>query len=119
LLLVKDRSLVEGLHVVPDQVTILEWGIGSLDNAGEPLQLSKPGVADGDGRHPWIAVDRIVYSDGSHGAELPGGVDGWPVAADGSGLSLTRIVPEDYGNVADNWQATDASPGTARYRPRR
>ncbi|UCD49605.1 MAG: hypothetical protein JSW27_18995, partial [Phycisphaerales bacterium] len=76
-------------------------------------------AADDDGRRPWIAVDRVVYSDGSHGANLPGGVDPWPVEADGFGLSLTRTLPEIYGNDPNNWYAAAGSPGAARYHPRR
>jgi len=119
LVLVKDRALIESLHAVRDAVQVFEWPMGSLDNGGEPLQLSKPGAADADGHQPWIAVDRVVYSDGSHGVDLPDGVDPWPIGADGFGLSLTRISPEGYGNDPNNWQAAAGSPGAIRYRPSR
>ncbi|UCD51862.1 MAG: lamin tail domain-containing protein, partial [Phycisphaerales bacterium] len=49
LLLVKDRALVGSVYGVRDSVQVFEWGIGSLDNGGEPVQLSKPGAADDDG----------------------------------------------------------------------
>jgi hypothetical protein len=49
--------------------------------------------------------------DGSHDSDVPGGVDLWPVEADGGGKSLTRKVPADYGNDPDNWTAQDPSPG--------
>jgi len=52
-------------------------------------------------------VDRVVYSDGSH----PVGEDPWPMEADGGGLSLSRMVPSDYGNDVVNWQAAEPSPG--------
>ena len=35
---------------------------------------------------------------------------GWPQAPDGVGFSLSRIVPENYGNDVDNWEAAVPSP---------
>jgi hypothetical protein len=75
---------------------------GNLSNAGERLELSMVGD---------IRVDRVSFSDGSHPEDCPGGVDLWPVEADGSGSSLARIVPSDYGNDPDNWNASAPSPG--------
>jgi hypothetical protein len=40
-----------------------------------------------------------------------GGVDLWPMEADGSGLSLNRRVAEEYGNDAANRRAALPSPG--------
>jgi hypothetical protein len=76
---------------------------GNLSNAGERLELSMPGD---------IRIDRIRYSDGSHPENCPGGVDLWPVEADGAGQSLIMSVPSDYGNDPNNWIASPASPGT-------
>jgi len=117
LILVKDIALFESLYTVDASAQVLEWGTGSLDNAGEILQLSKPGRLDDEGQRPWIAVDRVAYSDGSHGADLPGGVDPWPLEADGQGLSLTRTVPGRYGNDPNNWHSAIDSPGATRRRP--
>ena len=119
LVLAKDFALLDGVYAVRVSVQVLEWGIGNLDNAGEPVQLSKPGDLDGDDSRPWIAIERVVYSDGSHGATLPGSVDLWPVQADGLGASLTRTVPDGYGNDPAHWGHDLGSPGTAQYRPPR
>ena len=73
-----------------------------MSNAGERLELSMVGD---------IRVDRVNFSDGSHPENCPGGVDLWPVEADGAGSSLTREVPSDYGNDPDNWNASSPSPG--------
>jgi len=54
----------------------------------------------------------VVYSDGSHPQDFPGGVDPWPVEADGQGLSLSRTAPGQYGNDPANWHATVATPGS-------
>jgi len=94
-------------------VVVLEWGGGKLSNGGDKLQLSKPGDEDGAGGWYWLRVDRVVYSDGSHGADFAAGVDPWPVEADGQGSALNRIVPSAYGNDPANWQAEDPSPGVA------
>jgi hypothetical protein len=55
-------------------------------------------------------VDRVSYSDGSHPADNPGGVDLWPSQADGEGYCLTRKVLSDYGNDPANWSAAAPSP---------
>jgi len=91
---------------VPEDVQIFEWGDGRLNNAGEKVQLSKPGDQVEDKRY-YIRVDRVNYSDGSH----PSGEDLWPVEPDGQGKSLMRIVPADYGNDPENWTAANPSPG--------
>jgi hypothetical protein len=79
---------------------------GKLDNGGESVELYKPDVPqmapDPDaGFVPYILVDKVKYSD-----TLP-----WPVAADGSGASLQRISPDEYGNDPVNWMAADPNPG--------
>jgi hypothetical protein len=100
-------------YSVPAGVRMLAWGSGKLDNAGGALRLLKPGDADKEGIRYWIEVDRIRYSDGSHAAELPGGIDPWPIEADGSGSSLSRRLPARYGNDPNNWQAAVPTPGSA------
>ena len=85
---------------------------GNLNNAGESLELSMPGDVDNQGVRYYIRVDRVNYSDGSHPENCPGGIDLWPVEADGAGMSLTRKVPTDYGNDPENWQATSPTPAS-------
>ena len=70
-----------------------------------------PGEADGLGGGYYIRVDRVNYSDGSHPEDCPGGIDLWPVQADGGGYSLTRKAFSDYGNNPDNWIAVSPTPG--------
>jgi hypothetical protein len=60
----------------------------------------------------YIRTDRINYSDGGHPEDCPGGVDLWPVQADGTGKSLRRINASLYGNDPNNWHANDPSPGS-------
>ena len=85
---------------------------GKLSNDGERLELSMPGDVDKFGRRHYIMIDRMAYSDGSHPQNNPGGVDLWPVAADGTGRSLTRKATDEYGNDPSNWTAADPSPGS-------
>lgn len=117
LVLVKDRTVFDAVYSVTASPVILEWGPGSLDNAGRTIQLDKPGDPDDDGQRRWIAVDRVRYSNGSQHADFPGGHDPWPVGADGSGLSLTRTAPDRYGNDPNNWHSAIDSPGASRRRP--
>ncbi|HNS19580.1 MAG TPA: lamin tail domain-containing protein [Sedimentisphaerales bacterium] len=114
LLLVKDVQIFKSQFSSSADVRILSWGMGKLGNAGETIQLSRPGERDSDGVRTWIPVDRIRYSDGSHPEDFPAGVDLWPAQADGQGLSLTRMVPGQYGDNPLNWRALTPSPGTAR-----
>jgi hypothetical protein len=83
---------------------------GNLSNAGERLELSMPGDVDKDGVRHYIRIDRVNYSDGSHPENSPSGIDLWPIEADGSGQSLTRKIPTDYGNDPENWIASAPSP---------
>jgi len=112
LLLVEDSQAFVSKYDIPAGVQVFEWTDGKLDNAGEKLQLSKPGDADTDpSRRRWIRVDRVNYSDGSHPDDTPGAGDPWPVQPDGGGFSLSRINPADYGNDPVNWQPATPTPG--------
>jgi hypothetical protein len=84
---------------------------GKLDNAGERVQLGKPGDEFGGIRY-YIRVDRVDYSDGSHPGGEPGDIDLWPTEADGQGKSLTRISTTLYGNDPNNWTASTPTPGS-------
>ena len=79
---------------------------GKLDNAGETIDLLKPGGEE-EGVRQYILVERITYSDGVH----PAGDDPWPTQPDGGGMSLTRRNDTLYGNDAANWQAAPPTPG--------
>ncbi len=73
---------------------------GTLNNAGETVELWRPDSPQmpphpDAGFVPQILVERVSYSD----------VAPWPVAADGGGASLQRIVPENFGNDPINWRA--------------
>ena len=112
LLLVKSITAFELVYDVPDDVLVLEWGAGKLDNGGDKIELSKP-ADNADANGPWVRVDRVVYSDGTHHGDFALGFDPWPTAADGQGQSLTRTERADYGNDPANWQAATPSPGAA------
>ncbi|MEN6577057.1 MAG: lamin tail domain-containing protein [Phycisphaerales bacterium] len=110
-LLVRDLAAVQRCYGVPAGVPVFSWGTGKLSNQGEKLQLFKPGDVDDLGIRYWIEVDRVAYSDGSHGEGFPGGVDPWPAGADGDGPSLNRLFPSRYGNDPNDWHATLPTPG--------
>jgi hypothetical protein len=107
LLLVKSAAAFASEFALAVGARILEWGLGSLDNGGERVELSLPGDVDAGGVRQYIRVDRVVYSDGSH----PAGGDPWPAGADGGGQALGRIAASEYGNDPINWQAASPSPG--------
>jgi len=85
---------------------------GKLSNGGEKLELSMPGDIDKFGMRYYIRIDRVGYSDGSHPEDNPGGIDIWPVGADGEGEALARIDTNLYGNDSNNWGVSNPSPGS-------
>ena len=111
LLVVKNPAAFSWRYPAVPADIILGPSEGSLDNAGESLELSMPGDVDKENVRQYIRIDRVNYSDGSHPENNPGNIDLWPVEADGNGMSLTRKVSADYGNDPDNWLAAPASPG--------
>ncbi len=82
-------------------VNILRWDSGRLNNAGERVQLGKPGDVNALGQRQYIRVDRVNYAPAAP----------WPVSPDGTGDALHRKVPGGYGNDAANWQAGAPTPG--------
>ncbi len=107
ILLIKDSTAFFATFAPAPGTQIFAWYTGALNNAGEKIQLSKPGDVDSSGKRYYIRVDRVVYSDGSH----PVGGDPWPVSADGAGDALHRINAADYGNDVINWHAAAPTPG--------
>ncbi|RIK74873.1 MAG: hypothetical protein DCC68_22275 [Planctomycetota bacterium] len=83
---------------IPVGVQVLGPFTGSLDNAGENVELFRPGPAAS-----MILADRVEYDD----------EPAWPVAADGTGPSLSKLAASAYGNDPINWTAgpTDGTPG--------
>jgi hypothetical protein len=98
---------------MPPGVQVLIGYSGRLSNAGERLQIGMPGDLNELGVRQYIRIDRVTYSDGWHPEDCPGGVDLWPIEADGLGKSLSRKVSADYGNDVANWEAAVPSPGVA------
>ena len=114
LLLVKNEVAFNEVFTPAGGVTVLEWLAGRLNNAGEKIQLSKPGTPEPSGFVPYIRVDRVNYSDGSHGENFRelGYNDPWPTTPDGTGQALDRITDGNYGNDVANWTAATPSPGS-------
>jgi len=79
---------------------------GKLDNADDEVRLYRPDrpiALSGPefGFVPYIRVERVAYT-----ASAP-----WPSGADGTGASIHRIRPGDFGNEPANWKAATPSPG--------
>ncbi|MEN8847826.1 MAG: lamin tail domain-containing protein [Akkermansiaceae bacterium] len=84
----------------PAGIQIFEWLSGRLSNGGETLQLDRPGPPDDSGSVTYVRVDRVNYDNDSP----------WDIGADGTGLSLTRVIEGDYGNDFANWVAASPTP---------
>jgi len=89
------------LYAVPAASRVAEAYGGALDNSGERIQLLRPDPL-ADGSAAYVPVDQVRYDDRSP----------WPVASDGHGPSLERIMATVYGNEPDNWGASAAAGGT-------
>ncbi len=96
----KADAFREVYAVADTGVTLLGPASGGLQNGGERLKLLRPlGTSDPVG---YVLVDQVRYDD-----QPP-----WPLAADGSGQSLTRVTTDSFGGLAASWIAADPSPGT-------
>ena len=80
--------------------------IGSLNNSGErikvfrpdfPVQAPSPDV----GLVPYYLAEEVDYDN-----KAP-----WPLDVSGTGAFLVRRVLHDYGDVASNWESSNASNG--------
>ncbi len=79
---------------------------GRLDNASERVTLFKPdppqqAPSPDAGLVPMVEVDSVRYGDGIY----------WTTNANGSGLSLQRLVGASYGDEPLNWIAATPTPG--------
>lgn len=81
-----------------------------LKNSGEKIEISRPSTPQPDGFVPYIRVDRVNYSDGSHPENFPENIDPWPTAPDGQGQSLVKSNLTLYGNDDTNWQSSSPTP---------
>lgn len=88
---------------VPDETIIAGPLGGKLGNSGDTVELLRPDEPEPANPLdvPYITVDQVKYSD-----QFP-----WPGDADGSGLSLTRVNLDAYGNDAANWKSASPTPG--------
>jgi len=80
---------------------------GKLDNSSDSVELVQPDPPQTSGRDaglvPYILVDKVKYLD----------VAPWPLSADGSGQSLTRLTAASFGNDPVNWTGAAPTPGPA------
>jgi hypothetical protein len=87
---------------LPDTRQIFGPYVGSLDNAGEDLELQKPDAPQtlppNVGLVPYVVVEKVRYDNRPS----------WPVLADGYGAALERIDPAKFGHDPANWRAGDA-----------
>lgn len=76
---------------------------GALSNGGETVQLLRPDDPPSD--EPWytplLLEDEVNYNNTAP----------WPLAADGTGKSLTRKGATLWGNDSASWQAATPTPG--------
>jgi len=101
-------ALFRAKHQIPAGVPIMGPFGGSLENAGERLELTRPDMPNAPGTPnagfiPRLLVERIDY--------LPSAP--WPPEANGSGASLQRRDPSLFSNDPASWIAAAPNPGVA------
>jgi hypothetical protein len=100
LLVASSPAAFRAAHGIPAEVQIYQFA-GQLQTNGEALELLSPATPSASGV-PYCVVDRVRY-----GAGTP-----WPDIM-GSGFSLQRIDPMNYGDDPINWGAALPTPGTS------
>jgi len=103
-----DPAVYRATYNIPAAVPIYGPYTGVLDNAGEKLELSRPGEPEATtGFVPYYMVDRVTYEP----------VAPWPAGANGTGASLSKITPTAYGNDPINWTVDPnyGTPGRANF----
>jgi len=96
-------------HNVQGPIEIRGSYSGKLHDDGESVQLQYPDEPplEEPGFHPGLLADEVIYDD-----------DGpWPIAADGTGVSLHRRSIAAWGDDAASWIAAATTPGTATFDP--
>ncbi|MCA9152174.1 MAG: lamin tail domain-containing protein, partial [Planctomycetales bacterium] len=84
-------------YQVPNEVQVFGPYRNSLNNAGESIMLTRPGLENRD-----LMVDRVTYdNEGS-----------WPVVANSGNVALNRIATAVLGDEPSNWVASTTSAGT-------
>lgn len=98
-----DPALFRARHGIPAATRIFGPWTGSLDNAGEAVEIAQPDAPQTVppiGLVPYVVVERVRYDN-----HWP-----WPSEPDGHGASLVRISPTQYGDDSANWTASGVSP---------
>ena len=113
ILLVKSLAAFTAEFGTPS-VPAYQWLEGRLSNAGEKIELLKPGKPEVDGFVAYYRADRVNYSDGFHDENFRelGYDDPWPTSPDGGGDALHRSSMTSYGNDVGNWTAGAPTPGS-------
>jgi len=100
-----DPATFRNTYDIPEEVPVFGPYTGALNNAGETIELYRPGDPESTGEVPYVLVERIKYNN-----TLP-----WPTKPDGTGPSLARYDSAAYGNDPENWLSDPAggTPGKA------
>ncbi|MDA7518161.1 lamin tail domain-containing protein [bacterium] len=101
IILTENAALFRSLYQPEEELIVLEWTDGKLNNGGETVELARPGPRNKLGALTYVRVDRVKYDNNQP----------WDIAADGTGLALRKIDERAYGNDFINWQANQPSPG--------
>lgn len=81
--------------LTPAETPVLSPYGGHLDDAGERIDLQKPGDMELEGFVPYITVESVRYDD----------LAPWPTTPDGAGALLERAEPAGYADDPVSWQA--------------
>jgi hypothetical protein len=101
IILSENADLFRSLYRPEEELVVLEWADGKLNNGGETVELERPGPLNKWGTPTFVRVDRVKYDNNQP----------WDIDADGTGLALRKVDENSYGNDFINWLASPPSPG--------
>jgi hypothetical protein len=104
-----DPALFRRRYGIPDAVPVFGPFSGTLQRGGERLELQRPDAPDAVTNEngviagyfvPYLQVDLVRFKDSSP----------WPTNGIGTGSSIERRNPTQYGNDPANWRSRDQAP---------
>jgi hypothetical protein len=90
-------------YAIPGEgVRILGPYTGKLSNRSDRVALERAQAPETAGEgYSWVIVDEVIYAN----------QEPWPVEANGTGRSLSRLSFATAGNDPTNWTAAEPTPG--------
>src|SRR5207247_121702 len=91
-----DPNTFRATYRLPVGAIVLQFTAGTLDNAGETIELSKPSGGNA------VVADSLTYDNAAP----------WPASPNGTGPTLAKKSASLFGDDPISWQASNLTAGT-------